>query len=565
MATRWAMTLSRNQHGLLGLMLLLLHGAIWWDFGSPLSRSLALAHLGAFLMWQPLWQQDRRLKPRNGAVFVLVTAAAVYWLNWWLVFIWLILLVGLLGGRVFLDRRERLAYLVALVVVICELLVGCVMPMFSIPPGQENVALLNYGLMALILALFFIPDAPTQGADGHQVDPIHGLTLAFLTTILVLGSLLVMYATRVEYPVALFETILVMAGFLLVMSWLLSPRLAFGGLAQLWNRYLLNIGTPFEEWLTKLSGIAQREDSPKGFLDAAMGQLLELGWIRGVGWESANGTGEAGARTPHETAISTLDLNVSLYTQRPPGATLRFHSRLLVHLIGHFHTSKRAQEQLAHNAHLRAIHETGARITHDIKNLLQSLHTLTAAVEMTGPEKAADLQKLMQRQLPHLSHRLQCSLEKLRAPRKDAVEYGRLADWWQRLQARNNGQAIAFRAELNADPDVPAECFDSVAENLLENAKRKREADPGVEIRIELVADEEQVRLVVCDSGAPIDDARAESLFRSPVSSAHGLGVGLYQAGQQANQHGYDLKLLRNDQAGVCFELASGPERLSSD
>jgi len=175
-----------------------------------------------------------------------------------------------------------------------------------------------------------------------------------------------------------------------------------------------------------------------------------------------------------------------------------------------------------------------------------------------------DLQKLMQRQLPHLSHRLQRSLEKLRSPRKDAVEYGPLADWWQRLQARNDGQDVSFHAELKGNPDVPAECFDSVAENLLENAKRKRQADPGVEIRIELAADEAQVRLVVCDNGAPMDDARAESLFRSPVSSADGLGVGLYQAAHQAKQHGYDLELLRNDQTGVCFKLASRRESLSS-
>ena len=45
------------EHRLLGLMFLSLHLAIWYDFGGPLSRSLMLAHLGLFLLWQPLWRR----------------------------------------------------------------------------------------------------------------------------------------------------------------------------------------------------------------------------------------------------------------------------------------------------------------------------------------------------------------------------------------------------------------------------------------------------------------------------------------------------------------------------
>ena len=118
---------------------------------------------------------------------------------------------------------------------------------------------------------------------------------------------------------------------------------------------------------------------------------------------------------------------------------------MLVQLIGYFHTAKRAQEELARNAHLKGIHDTGARITHDIKNLLQSLQTLTAAVETSGPEKAADVQQLMQRQLPHLSQRLQGSLEKLRSPRKNAAEYGRKGDLTFEVQPGRNRFDISMQ------------------------------------------------------------------------------------------------------------------------
>ena len=46
--------LQRQEHRTLALMLALLHVVIWWDFGGGVSRSLMLAHLGLFLLWQVL-------------------------------------------------------------------------------------------------------------------------------------------------------------------------------------------------------------------------------------------------------------------------------------------------------------------------------------------------------------------------------------------------------------------------------------------------------------------------------------------------------------------------------
>ncbi|MCP4041125.1 MAG: hypothetical protein GY731_04090, partial [Gammaproteobacteria bacterium] len=97
---------SPNEHWLLGLMLLMLHLSIWEGFGTALSRSMMLAHLGLFLIWQPLWRSDQQLKKGNAIIFVLLTVAFVNWINWWLVFVWLLLLIGIIGGRVFVDRSE---------------------------------------------------------------------------------------------------------------------------------------------------------------------------------------------------------------------------------------------------------------------------------------------------------------------------------------------------------------------------------------------------------------------------------------------------------------------------
>ena len=70
-----ALLLPRNEYRLIGLMLLLLHGAVWWDLGDALSRSLMLAHLGLFLVWQPFFNRERQLAWRSVLVYF---AAAVF-------------------------------------------------------------------------------------------------------------------------------------------------------------------------------------------------------------------------------------------------------------------------------------------------------------------------------------------------------------------------------------------------------------------------------------------------------------------------------------------------------
>ena len=47
----------------------------------------------------------------------------------------------------------------------------------------------------------------------------------------------------------------------------------------------------------------------------------------------------------------------------------------------------------------------------------------------------------------------------------------------------------------------------------------------------------------------------AQKLFRAPVSTFDGLGIGLYQAAKQASDLGYRLELSVNDTHRVCFTL----------
>ena len=92
---------------------------------------------------------------------------------------------------------------------------------------------------------------------------------------------------------------------------------------------------------------------------------------------------------------------------------------------------------------------------------------------------------------------------------------------------------------------VPQDLFDSVADNLLNNALRKRQTEPWVEVEARLEV-QPLLALSVTDSGSPAPEHVARNLFQSPVSSDSGLGVGLYQAARQATRAGFQLSLTEN-------------------
>ena len=552
----------RNEHRILALMLFMLHEAVWWDFGGALSRSMMLAHLGLFLLWQPLWSREQSLAWGSGLVFFLAMLGIVAWLDWWLVTFWLLLLIGLIGGRVTFSRTDRYAYLVALVFLVSELLLVAVPRLFSVGSGFGQVqTLFGQGLLALPFGLLFFSARDVDQRDVGTIDFLYGLTMALLSTVLALGSLLSMYATGVPYTVALFQTVLGIALFLLAISWLWMPMAGFSGLGQLWERYLLNIGTPFERWLGRLAEASEKRETAAQFLDSAMRQFVDLPWVSGVTWRVGDQEGEEGERTSHRFGVRAGDVYLTVHAHRPVGASLLLHGKLLAQLLGHFYVAKERERELTHRAHLQAIYETGARVTHDIKNLLQSLYTLSVAFQRSDEGERDELEEMLERQLPHLTQRLQLALDRLQAPQESVTVECQLSQWWDTLQERNRGHGVDFTAALESDPLVPMEFFDSVAENLLDNARFKRQMEPGLEIHARLECTPERTSFSVSDNGSEIDPATAAVLFKEPVKSRNGLGIGLYQAAKQARELGYRLHIAESGDAGVCFELSRSQSR----
>jgi len=240
-----------------------------------------------------------------------------------------------------------------------------------------------------------------------------------------------------------------------------------------------------------------------------------------------------------------------MYTGQSLSPTVLLHIHLLAQLIGYFYQAKQREQSLRDIARLQAVYETGARLTHDLKNMLQSLFSLTAVAQ--SHEKKA--QQLLQQQLPVLSRRIELTLGKLEQPQLESdTPLLSLAAWLDTLRLRNRHQPIEWLLpDKLPDKKIPAALFDCVVDNLLDNALRKRQTEQDIRIAVKI--DTEPLCLTVCDSGDAIAEVIAANLLRRVVVTENGLGIGLYQSARWAEQQGYRLTLLSNQRGNVCFEL----------
>ena len=83
----------------------------------------------------------------------------------------------------------------------------------------------------------------------------------------------------------------------------------------------------------------------------------------------------------------------------------------------------------------------------------------------------------------------------------------------------------------------------------------KRVLDPAVSVHVRLGTTGAQAWLEVEDSGMPVPDAIAAALFKAPVASESGLGMGVYQVAQHAAECGFRLHLSANQRGCVRFRL----------
>jgi signal transduction histidine kinase len=542
----------------LGVMLLTLHMWVVYDFGGDWSTVLKLVHYGTFLLWQPVWHGRARLNLRSAMLFIAGGAVLLALQGWWLRLFWIAGLIGLLGGRVVSvhAKGERLVSLVAAGYLLTLLLIWVEPHLLGVKETLDAArGIVCYLLPVVPLALMFAR-GPSDSAPVATLDFFYGLLLFLLVVVLVMGSFIIQTVTHEDYAFVLMRMMFSIAAVLVTLSWLWNPRAGFAGLGELFSRYLLSVGLPFEQWLQRIALLAETTHSSPQFLQAAMQEFARLPWVSGGVWQTETASGNFGETTPYKASFYSHGLRLTLYARSALGPGLTLHIRLLAQLLGEFYVAKRREEEVRTMMHLQAVHEAGARLTHDIKNLLQSLNTLCSAVEHVEESNLERLVALIQRQLPQLAQRLRATLDKLQTPAAESETLGNAITWWNRLRQRYRDAGVVFSAgRIAPGTELPLDLFDSVTDNLLQNALEKRRTQPGLNIAVEFEVGDSSSKLAVEDDGTPLPAEIVAMLFKSALPSASGLGIGLYQAARQAQQLGYQLALTENHQGRVRFEL----------
>ncbi|HEX4909627.1 MAG TPA: ATP-binding protein, partial [Permianibacter sp.] len=561
----FAEALVRGRRWVILGMLLSLHAGLVSAAGGDFQRVWMLVHFGLFLLWQPLFNTDRELEAFAALLLLGIGGVILYAVSGWSQVLWLAILIGIMGGKVFTAQAARRTrfYLVAVFYLFTMLL------LWTVPTALLGINVLPQGLSIVVefflplslLAMLFLPFRAEDEASTQIFDFFYSLIVFQLVVVLVLGSIAAMRVTENQYFQAVVLTVLVFSGALFALAVLWAPRTGFGGLRTYFSRYLLSVGMPFELWMRRIAELSEADSSPARFLESAMAEVERFPWIVGARWQSPEGNGSFGRETEHESRFHYHQLEAVFYTGIRLSPAMFLHLRLLAQVIGEFHEGKRRENLLKQHAYMQAVHETGAKLTHDIKNLLQSLYALTTAglarAENDRRSKS-EYQAMLERQLPHLAKRLQTTLDKLQNPQDGAANVMlQAATWWSEAQTRHEHEPIEWSASGELAATVPSNLFDTVLENCLENLRKKKIAEPNLTIRVALNLGD-GVRLSITDTGNPIPSGAVEQLFNAPVSSNRrsGLGIGLYQAARQAERLGFALRLSDNRAGKVTFELA---------
>jgi hypothetical protein len=559
-AQRLAAYIAGQRRWVVLAMLLALHLALIAAPGSEIQRVWLLVHFGLFLLWQPFIAAERELEVFSGVLLLAIVAVTLYFLSGWMIVAWLLVLLGILGGRVFTvqaAQRNRF-YLVAFGYVLAILLLRAV-PALVLPEQgvPEPLAQFSFVVLPLVLLLLAVLPLGSREVESGQVFDFFYAVLVFqLGVVLVLGSIALMRYTADHYFAAVAFTVLGFGAALFVLAVLWNPLRGFGGLRTYFSRYLLSVGMPFELWMRRIAELAETEPDSRRFLEEAFREIASFPWIRGAHWSSPDGESGYGEADGYATRFTYHELEVMFHTEISLSPALFLHMRLLAQVVGEFYEGKRRETTLRQNAYLQAVHETGARLTHDVKNLLQSLYALTS---MAPREPADGYGGLLQRQLPQLTQRLHATLEKLRTPEVATRELAVTSRaWWSGLERRLGRSDVVLKPEIEMDIDIPAALFDSFVENGIDNGREKMSREPGIELSVVFACNLERVELSVCDTGSPVAQVVAEKLFREPIERGAGLGIGLYQAGRLAKLAGYRIELTHNRLGYVCFTLARG-------
>ncbi len=560
-------SLLNDPDRLMALTILSLHAVLIWGNNTPFYSTLLLCHYGFFLLWQPILRPNSSLSWQQVLLIsAFAFAASVLFTHLWFVAFWVAGLFSLIGGRVLssASKQWRLPKILAAIYLLTILLMWVVPKLVN---ANDDLAaaeyLLHYVLPLLPLTILFLPARNKSDVQSRNIDFFYTLLIFLLSIIFILGSFAIGVVWDIHYLKLIVFVAFGLAATLITISWLWNPGKTFSGLELLMSNYLLSIGLPFEQWIRDIANHADRETSPDSFLAASMQELAKLDWVSGITWEHDNITQQVGNQSDYVAHYTFQYLRITLYSRWQFTPAMYLHVQLLIQIMTEFYEAKCREETISKNMYMQTLYETGSRLTHDIKNILQSLGNLSTAIDQnqhTGDD--ARLIELIKIQLPRLSQRLNNTLSKLELPSLERKNQEKASIWWENFKLLHAHHQIQFEAPASfPKTDIDADLLDSVVDNLLQNALNKAKREQNIRITVTLMPSG-HFCLEVTDTGSAIPPEIASKLFKSNISSSNGLGVGLYHAARQARLAGYELSLTDNENGEVRFRLEMVNEQI---
>ena len=197
------------------------------------------------------------------------------------------------------DRRQRLVSMLAALYLLSLLLIW-VVPHTFVGQSYETalVYLVQYGLPLLPIAIILIRVDFNRSLAPIAVDLFYSVILFLAVAALVLGSFVIKQVSLSNYPIALAQTLFVIAVLLMALSWLWSPHSGFLGLGTC-CRATSEPGPAFRA-LGERSPNSPAGNGAQRFLALSL-QPSCAAWVEGVEWETRLGREFASARSSRPT------------------------------------------------------------------------------------------------------------------------------------------------------------------------------------------------------------------------------------------------------------------------
>ena len=548
--------LIQLEQQILAAILLLLHSLTWALVDKFIHFSMMIVLYGLFFLWQPLWGKETRLSTLPSFIALILLLAFSYFYQNESLILFSLIVSGLIGSHLFSHNTSRAFDLLAISILIIEMAIGIIPHTFvqiQLPPPFTS--LIQTLLLIPILGFFFAPSPDRSQQPRSQIDFMHGLLTSTLIFMALLGGIVINILYGVDYLDGLLLTVFIVSTLSIGISWFWNPGVGYSGLGVLWNRYAMTIGGPFETWINTLTTLIEEPYiSASDFLQTACEHLTDNDWLNGIQWQFKSFTITSGSKYGVLFSHNLSEqIEVTIYFKSDPGKALRQHTILLIRMAYQFYLAKLNQDKMRAQEHFATIHHTGARLTHDIKNILQSIKASIDIVQANREANTQKSSKLLKQNLDQISHRLESTLNKLKSPGiNTSIKVMGIQEWLYRFQSEHQYPWLTVNLDIAENQSIPSELFDSVINNLISNTQNKDEAN---QVILDITSNTEMVVLTVCDNGLKVTRESEENLFVKPISSGEGMGIGLYQSAIMARSFNYELELANNEDGKVCFSL----------